>query len=208
MSLDYNLFFDRVPEELLRCIGNGCNMGDKAYAQLIDNDPKLFSSNYMRTLRSRIHDKAIQMYISERLSNIESIQLSEMNTGFGNRVLLISNKNFSINACHITKLGLLPFPAKYKLTASRNNPGDEYKQLNIFTHPSARSAKDYSNVYFIITTFFNGTTTIPNLVLPNNKFTNILDSKPIISIISSDEKEENVYQQRRIPKLIEEAKRL
>jgi len=156
----------------------------------------------MNGIFSRIHDKAIHMYLQDRLVNINSIQLSAMNTGFGNHVLLISGKDFSINPCHITKMDALPYRAKYKLKAAMSNPDNHYDQLNIFTPPTAQ---DYLNVYFVITLFFNGATAVPYLALPNNNFTTILDRKPILSVVETEE--ESTYQERKTATLISEVKK-
>lgn len=196
----YDYLFNRIPAQLFTGIGNGCILGDKAYEQITNSDSNLFRSKYMYGLRSRIHDKAIQLYLSDRLGKITSIQLFGNNVGFGNRVLLISGDGFSINPCHVSAIGSLPTIAKYKLKASQSNPGDTDAQMNLFKPPISQ---DYKHVYFLIALYFDGMRTIPVMLIPNNDFTTILSSRPILSTVDSND-EEIAYQERAMPKLISE----
>lgn len=199
MSATYDKFFERIPIKLLRCISNGCSIGDKAYSQIMKSEPLLFQSGYMYGLRSRIHDKAIQMYLHDQLENETSLKVYSQHTGFGNRVLLVSGNSFGVTPCHIHEPGTLPQPARYKLKACENNPGENYDQFNLFMPPIS---EDFSYLHFFITVFFDGMKAVPTLVLPDNSFTTILGSRPIMSVIMT--KEEVTYQERKLPKLISE----
>ena len=202
MSSYYEHLFRRIPNDVVKYIGYGCSMGDKAYAQMVESEPRLFNSRYIYGLRSRLHDKAIQMYLEDRMSKNSAVTVSCMNTGYGNRVLLISGNGYSINPCHIAKEDTLPYPAKYKRKAAANNPGESDSQLNLLVPPVA---KDYYSIYFILTTFFDGSSTRARLIIPDNKFSCILDSMPIFSVIQSEE--EVIYQERKLPKLISEVEK-
>lgn len=197
MSKKYDWLFDRVPGSLLRMISNGCKMGDAAYMQIVKSEPRLFSSKYIGGLRSRIHDKAIQMYFEDKLQGEKAIQVSAKHTGFGNYVANICGKDFGIIPCHISEMGRLPAPAKYKYRACETNPDENVDQLNMFAPPIA---EDYSYVQFFITIYFSGINTIATLVLPDRKFSTILDSRPVVSVVMTDE--EIRYQERKMPKLI------
>ncbi|KAF5059503.1 hypothetical protein DSECCO2_335320 [anaerobic digester metagenome] len=198
----YTKFFERIPEQVLIAIGNGCNLGDKAFAQVMESDQALLRSQFMYGLRSRIHDKSIQMYLYDRLSGNKLVSVFCKNTGFGNRIVSIFGSGFSIASCHISERAVLPSPARYKLKDCENNPGKEFAQLNLFNPPYA---KDYANVHFIITTFFDGMKTIPTLVLPDNSFSVILDSMPILAVTTT---EETAYQERKLPQIISEVEKL
>lgn len=198
----YGQFFDRIPDTIIRGIGNGCNIGDKAYNLISTSEPRLFGSKYTYGLRTRIHDKAIQLYLHDRLDGINSVQLYSKNTGFGNRILYISGKDFIMTPCHVTQMDELPYPAKYKLKSAAGNPGDDSSQLTLFAPPVVQQ---YLNVYFLISIYFEGMNTIPKIVLPNNSFTRILESKSVLSVITSEE--ENAYQERIIPRLIHEVEK-
>lgn len=197
-----NSFFDRIPDVLIKGIGNGCVFGDKAFSQIHQSEPRFFDSVYSYGLRSRIHDKAIQFYLDERLADNAFIQIDKKDVGFGNRVLFISGKDYLITPCHVSQLGVLPCPAKYKKNAATGNPGNELYQLSLFTPPVS---KTFTNVYFVLSTYFDGNNTIPKLVMPNNNFTEILDSRPIFSEFMSEE--ETTYQERIMPKLISEVEK-
>lgn len=195
----YDRLFERVPGSVLNMISNGCKMGDAAYNQIAKSEPRLFSSKYIGTLRSRLHDKAIQMYLEDRLQNEKSIQVYSKHTGYGNYIANICCNDFGIIPCHVPEMGTLPAPAKYKCKACENNPTWNADQTSLFTPPIV---DDYLYVQFFVTTYFNGMDTVATLVLPDRSFSSILGQRPIMSVIMTDE--EVMYQERKIPKLISE----
>lgn len=198
----YDGFFARIPGKLLADISRGCTLGDKAFQQVMESDPDLLGSPYMYGLRSRIHDKAVQMYMHERVETNGLARVYCKNTGFGNRVATICGENFSLMPCHVSERGVLPLPAKYKVKACENNPGEDYGQLNLFAPPYAEK---FSNINFFVTVFFDGMVTIPTVVLPDKTFSKILNSWPIPAVVASEMPNvEQVYQERLLPKLLSE----
>ena len=139
MSTAYDSFFDRIPPRLLHIIVNGCTLGDRAFQQIIDSDPALLNSSYMKCLRTRIHDKALQKCLHDRIiaSGIPHITVYSQDTGFGNQVATVCGDDFSLIPCHILSRGIMPAAAKYKIKACENNPGDDYGQQSLFTPPYA-----------------------------------------------------------------------
>lgn len=202
MSSIYDDFFARIPKKLLVDLSNGCTLGDKAYQQVIESDGSLLNSPYMYGLRSRIHDKAVQMYMHDRVENSGLARVYCKNTGFGNRVATICGDGYSLMPCHISERNTLPPSAKYKIKACENNPGNDYGQLNLFTPPCAES---FSSVNFFVTTFFDGMVTEPSVILPDRDFSKILCSWSIPAVIATEmPKIEEVYQKRIMPKLLSE----
>lgn len=199
MDRIYDSLFERVPGALLRTISNGCRMGDMAYEQITKSEPRLFYSKYIGGLRSRLHDKAIQLYLEERLKTEKMVQVFSKHTGFGNYVASISGKDFGIIPCHVSEMGGLPAPARYKYKACESNPDEDVAQTSLFTPPVA---DDYSYIQFFATTYFDGMNTIATLVLPNRSLSSILYQRPIMSFVMTDE--EVQYQERKVPKLIAE----
>ena len=139
LSTAYDSFFDRIPPRLLHIIVNGCTLGDRAFQQIIDSDPALLNSSYMKCLRTRIHDKALQKCLHDRIiaSGIPHITVYSQDTGFGNQVATVCGDDFSLIPCHILSRGIMPAAAKYKIKACENNPGDDYGQQSLFTPPYA-----------------------------------------------------------------------
>lgn len=199
MYRQYDRLFERVPGAVLRTISNGCRMGDVAYEQIVKSEPRLFASQYIGGIRSKIHDKAIQLYVEDRLKNDKSIQVFSKHTGFGNYVASICGNDFGIIPCHVSEMGGLPAPAKYKYRACESNPDEDTTQMSLFMPPVADG---YSYIQFFVTTFFDGMNTIATLVLPNRSLSMVLDQRPIMSVVMNDE--EVQYQERKIPKLISE----
>ena len=202
MSSIYDGFFARIPGKLLANISNSCTLGDKAFQQVMESDPNLLRSPYMYGLRSRIHDKAVQMYMHERIETSGLARVYCKDTGFGNRVAAICGDTFNLMPCHVSERGALPSPAKYKIKACENNPGQDYGQLNLFAPPYA---ENFSNISFFVTIFFDGMVTVPTVVLPDKTFSKILNSWPISAVVASDmPNEDQVYQERLLPKLLSE----
>ena len=202
MDLVYNSFLDRIPKLLLVGISNGCTLGDKAFQQVMESDPELLNGQYMYGLRSRIHDKAIQMYLHDRIESCGVAQVYAKNTGFGNRVATIFGNDYSIMPCHISARGTLPPTAKYKVKACENNPGKDFGQQNLFSPPYAEK---YTSINFFITVFFNGMMTEATIILPDKTFTTILCSWSLPTVIATETSEnEQLYQKRIMPKLLSE----
>jgi hypothetical protein len=204
LSTAYDSFFDRIPPRLLHIIVNGCTLGDRAFQQIIDSDPALLNSSYMKCLRTRIHDKALQKCLHDRIiaSGIPHITVYSQDTGFGNQVATVCGDDFSLIPCHILSRGIMPAAAKYKIKACENNPGDDYGQQSLFTPPYAEK---YGSITFFVTTFFDGSKTEPTLVLPDKTFSRILYSWPILSTSAFEPSEDDIaYQKRIFPTLISE----
>lgn len=204
MTSIFDEFFGRIPERVLASISNGCTLGDKAFRQVMESDPELLGSPYMYGLRSRIHDKAVQMYLHDRVAATGLAQVYSKNTGFGNRVATIFGDDFSIMPCHVSERGTLPPVAKYKVKACENNPGKDYGQQNLFTPPYAEK---YSNINFFVTVFFDGMVAEPTIVLPDKTFTTILRSWSLPTVVAAETSEtERSYQERVMPRLLSEVK--
>lgn len=200
----YNTLFSRLPKSLLTGISKGCRFGDSAYRQILNSEPKLFSSPYIHGIPSRVHEKAIHLYLEDFCSSDVDIILSQQHIGFGNHILRIDGKGFMMHPCHVSTIDALPSTAKYKRKAAKNNPGFDINQLNLFSPPVAPTYKD---IYFVLSLYFDGYTANPCIVIPDNRFLSILASKSIVSIVSSEEYEEDIaYQERKMPQLIAEVK--
>lgn len=202
MALIYDSFLSRIPQPLLACLSNGCTLGDKAFQQVMESDTKFLNGQYMQGLRSRIHDKAIQMYLHDRVESSGVAQVYAKNTGFGNRVATIFGDDYSIMPCHISTRGTLPVTAKYKVKACENNPGKDFGQQNLFAPPYA---KNYTFINFFITIYFNGMMTEATIILPDKTFTTILHSWSLPTVMAAKTSEsEQLYQKRIMPKLLSE----
>lgn len=203
MSEMYDRFFNRIPTPLLGLISNGCRLGDAAYKQITKSDSRFFNSLYVHGLRPKLHDKAIQMYLEDRLQNKDAVHVFSKHTGFGNRVAVIYGNDFGIIPCHVSKMGKLPSLAKYKLNACESNPDNDITQTSLLMPPVA---EDYTYIQFFLTFYFNGMNSIPTLVLPNRSISTILDYRPIISVVTDVDMDNEEIQRREriIPKLISE----
>ncbi len=199
MNNIYDEFYNRIPDTLLADIGSACVLGDKAYSIITKSEPRFFRSEYSYGLCSRVHDKVLQFYLENRFENDSTIKVYPKRTGYGNSVVNITGTDFGIMACRIRKRETLPGPAKYKSKACEFNPGKDFDQVNLFAPPIA---DEYKNIEFFITLFFDGMNTVPNLILADNSFSVILDSRPIISVIAAEA--ESTHIERIVPQIIAE----
>ena len=114
MSTAYDSFFDRIPPRLLHIIVNGCTLGDRAFQQIIDSDPALLNSSYMKCLRTRIHDKALQKCLHDRIiaSGIPHITVYSQDICLGNYLRkaigsmsrMMMKYHLTSQACYLTQL--------------------------------------------------------------------------------------------------------
>lgn len=199
MGVQYDSYFERIPDSVFVAISSGCQMGDRAYGMIFASEPKLFESKYAASLRNRIHDKALQAYLEDKLSGESGIKVEPLMTSFGNCVASIKGDRYRILPCRVRNAEDLPMPAKYKVAACECNPDDDASQISLF---DLVDSGDRSYVQFLLTLFFAGEATKAALVLPNRSMTAILTHRQIVYVPMSVE--DMQYQERKLPQLIAE----